>query len=133
MTITVTEAREIAGRWGEVAESEPLLAFARTGLVEDRKRLLDAIDYVRQFLKQPDEIDRLREFATCPCAFERAARESGWKVEDDAIVHMHDYDKSVIYTRWQDCCENEDIILGRDEDEHADNAKSRLRRRRAVR
>ncbi len=128
MSITETEARDIASRWGEVAESEPLLAFARTGLVGDRKRLLDAIDYVRQFLKIPEEIDRLREFVAHPCPYEAAARDSGWQVQDDSIVHVHDYDKSVSYRRWQDCCDSEDIILR--EDEEGDDTKPRRRLRR---
>ena len=123
MTISENEARDIARRWGEVAASDPLVDFARTGLVEDRKRLVEAIDYVRLFLKHPEEVDRLREFILSPCAFEVAAREEGWQVEDDAIIHVHDYDKAVSYKCWEDCCESEDIILR--EEEPAPKKKSR--------
>ena len=111
MNISETEARDIAARWGQVAESEPLVDFAKSGLVEDRKRLLEAIDYVRLFLKHPEEINRLRDFILNPCPFEVAAREEGWEVQDNAIIHTHDYDKAVTYKSWEDCCESEDIVL----------------------
>ncbi|MDB5394710.1 MAG: hypothetical protein JWM91_2216 [Rhodospirillales bacterium] len=115
MSISEDEARDIAARWGKVATSEPLIDFARTGLVEDRKKLVEAIDYVRLFLKYPEEVDRLREYITHPCPYEVAAREEGWEVQDDAIIHTHDYDKAVTYKKWEDCCESEDIVLREDE------------------
>jgi hypothetical protein len=115
MSISENEARDIASRWGKVAASEPLMDFARTGLVEDRKKLAEAIDYVRLFLKYPEEVDRLREYIMHPCRFEVAAREEGWEVQDDAIIHTHDYDKAVTYKKWEDCCESEDIVLRDDE------------------
>jgi hypothetical protein len=111
MSISEDEARDIAARWGKVATSEPLIDYARTGLVEDRKKLVEAIDYVRLFLKYPEEVDRLREYITHPCRFETAAREEGWEVQDDAIIHTHDYDKAVTYKNWEDCCNSEDIVL----------------------
>jgi hypothetical protein len=117
MSISEDEARDIAGRWGKVATSEPLIDFARTGLVEDRKKLLEAIDYVRLFLKYPEEVDRLRAFITHPCPFEVAAREEGWEVQDDRIIHTHDYDKAVTYKKWEDCCQSEDIVLRENEPE----------------
>lgn len=117
MSISEDEAREIAGRWGKVAGSEALIDFARTGLVEDRKRLLEAIDYVRMLLKHPEEMDLLRAFVAKPCPFEAAAREEGWEVQDDAIIHTHDYDKSVSYKNWSECCQNEDIVLREEEPE----------------
>jgi hypothetical protein len=46
-----------------------------------------------------------------PCRFETAAREEGWEVQDDAIIHTHDYDKAVTYKSWEDCCNSEDIVL----------------------
>src|SRR5271155_4465368 len=111
MNISETEARDIAARWGQVAASEPLTDFAKTGLFEDRKRMLEAIDYVRLFLKHPEEMNRLRDYITHPCRFEIAAREEGWQVQDDSIIHTHDYDKSVCYKNWEDCCQSEDIVL----------------------
>ena len=126
MTISEEEARDIASRWGQVAASEPLIDFARSGLVEDRKRLLEAIDYVRLFLKHPEEINRLRDFIQHPCPFEVAAREEGWAVAEDKITHVHDYDKSVSYKNWETCCESEDILLR--EEEPAPQKKRRLRR-----
>jgi hypothetical protein len=115
MNISDTEARDIASRWGQVAASEPLIDFAKTGLVEDRKRMLEAIDYVRLFLKHPEEMDRLRTYINNPCRFEVAAREEGWQVQDDAIIHTHDYDKAVSYKNWADCCQSEDIVLRENE------------------
>jgi hypothetical protein len=111
MGISEDEARDIAARWGKVATSEPLIDYARTGLVEDRKKLVEAIDYVRLFLKYPEEVDRLRDYIMHPCRFETAAREEGWEVQDDAIIHTHDYDKAVTYKSWEDCCNSEDIVL----------------------
>ena len=116
MMINDDDARDIAKRWGGVAGSEPLTTFASSGLIEDRKKLLDAIDYVRLFLKHPEELDKLREYVTHPCPFEVAARDEGWAVEDNAILHIHDYDKSVRYENWKSCCDSEDIVL-RDDDE----------------
>ncbi len=127
MGISEKEARDIASRWGKVAASEPLNAFADTGLVADRKRLLEAIDYVRLFLKHPDEMDRLRDFILHPCPFEVAAREEGWAVDNGAIVHTHDYDKAVTYKDWETCCESEDILL-REEEEAPVKKKRRLGR-----
>jgi hypothetical protein len=125
MGITEDEAREIASRWGKVAASEPLMDFARTGLVADRKKLVEAIDYVRLFLKYPEEVDRLREYATHPCPYEVCAREEGWQVQDDEIIHTHDYDRAVTYKKWEDCCQSEDIVLRQEEP-----ARRRLRLRR---
>ena len=125
MNTSETEARDIAARWGQVAASEPLTDFAKTGLVQDRKRMLEAIDYVRLFLKHPEEMNRLRDYITHPCRFEIAAREEGWQVQDDAIIHTHDYDKSVCYKNWEDCCQSEDIVLREQEPE----PKRRLLRR----
>jgi hypothetical protein len=125
MGISEDEARDIAARWGKVATSEPLIDYGRTGLVEDRKKLVEAIDYVRLFLKYPEEVDRLREYITHPCRFETAARDEGWEVQDDAIIHTHDYDKAVTYKSWEDCCNNEDIVLREAEPE----PKKRLLRR----
>jgi hypothetical protein len=100
--------------------------FARTGLVEDRKKLVEAIDYVRLFLKYPEEVDRLRDFVTHPCPFEVAARDEGWQVQDDAIIHTHDYDRAVTYKKWEDCCQSEDIVL---REEEPPRGRLRLRRR----
>ena len=111
MGISEDEARDIAARWGKVATSEPLIDYARTGLVEDRKKLVEAIDYVRLFLKYPEEVDRLRDYIMHPRRFETAAREEGWEVQDDAIIHTHEYDKAVTYKSWEDCCNSEDIVL----------------------
>lgn len=129
--ISETEARDIAARWGQVAASEPLIDFAKTGLVEDRKRMLEAIDYVRLFLKHPEEMDRLRDYVTCPCPYEKAAREEGWEVQDDKIIHTHDYDHSVSYNSWEDCCHSEDIVL-REEQQDEPAPKRRLLRRSRV-
>src|SRR3569833_236601 len=121
--ITETEARDIAARWGQVAASEPLIDFGKTGLVEDRKRMLEAIDYVRLFLKHPEEMDRLRDYITHPCPFEVDARDEGWEVQVDQIINTHDYDKSVSYKSLQFCCHSEDILLR--EEEHEEPAPKR--------
>jgi hypothetical protein len=109
MTIDETEARDIAHRWGKAAGSEPLLLFAKTGLVADRKRLTEAVKGIRTFLKYPDDIDRLLAFIQHRCPYETAARAQGWNVEDDKVRHVHDYDQAVTYPNWKACCEGEDI------------------------
>jgi hypothetical protein len=108
--MTETEARDAASRWGQLCGEDPLMAFAQTGLIEDRKRLLDAIQHVRHFLKFPDEIDLLRDYVQQMTPQETAARREGWTVVGGRIWHVHDYDRSVSYKSWQACCEGEDII-----------------------
>jgi hypothetical protein len=112
--IDETQAREIARRWGAASGSHVLSEFARTGLIEDRKKLSDAIHGVRALLKHPFELDSLLHFIGNPCRYEAAAREQGWVVEDTAIYHAHDYDRAVSYGSWRDCCEAEDIIVNED-------------------
>jgi hypothetical protein len=109
MMIDEAEARAIAGRWGKVADSGPLVAFAETGLIEDRKKLKEAIGGIRLFLKHTEELDRLEAFVDHPCPSERAARREGWSVEGDKIFHVHDYDHRVSYKTWDECCRGEDI------------------------
>jgi hypothetical protein len=111
MNMNDKHAREIAGRWGQAATSEPLLAFAKTGLVEDRKRLLEAIGSLCVFVKHPEELKQLMKYVQSPCASEIAARREGWDVENDEIHHVHDYERKVSYKSWTDCCEGEDIIV----------------------
>ena len=109
MTILETEARDIAQRWGKAADSEPLLAFAKSGLVADRKRLTEAVKGIRSFLKHTHDLDRLIEFVQHCCPYEKAARAQGWSVADERVRHVHDYDQAVTYPSWQACCEGEDI------------------------
>jgi len=111
MSITEAEARDIAGRWGKVCGSQSLTAFAETGLIEDRKRLLEAILRVRHFLKHPDELDRLRDYVQKPGPCETAAHRQGWIVENGRICHIHDLERSVSYKTWPACCEGEDIVV----------------------
>ena len=73
-------------------------------------------------------MDRLRDYITRPCPYEKAAREEGWEVQNDQIIHTHDYDHSVSYKSWEDCCHSEDIVL-RDEEEEEPAPKRRLLRR----
>jgi hypothetical protein len=107
--ITETEARDIARRWGQASASEPLLAFAETGLIADRKRLAEAIKGLRVFVKHPDELDCLLAWTESPTDTETAAREAGWGVENDRICHVHDLDRNVCYRTWEECCAGEDI------------------------
>ncbi len=111
MPIDIHQARDIAQRWGKVADSQPLLDFAKTGLIADRDRLAEAINGIRIFLKDPVELDQLLVFIQTPCRYEAAAREHGWAVDDETIYHIHDYDRAVGYKSWEDCCESEDIVV----------------------
>jgi hypothetical protein len=117
------EARDIARRWGAASGSQPLLDFGATGLVEDRKRLADAIRGVRAFLKHPFELDRLLHYVQKPCRYEAAARDQGWVVENTAIYHAHDYDRAVSYKSWRECCEAEDIVVHDDRSPPSDEGR----------
>jgi hypothetical protein len=105
------QARDIARRWGAASGSQPLIDFADIGLIDDRKRLIDAIQGVRMFLKHPFELDNLLAYVNNPCRFEAAARQQGWVVDDKAIYHAHDYDRAISYRSWRECCEAEDIVV----------------------
>jgi len=109
MTIDDSVARDIAQRWGKAAGSEPLLVYASTGLIADRKKLAEAVKGIRTFVKHPDELDRLLDHIKRLCPFETAARAQGWCVEDDMVRHVHDYERSVSYPSWKACCDGEDI------------------------
>jgi hypothetical protein len=125
MALDETQARDIARRWGQVSDSQPLLEYAKTGLIADRKRLTDAINGVRVFLKDPVELDDLLNFIQTPCQHERAARQHGWAADSAAIYHVHDYDRSVRYRNWAECCESEDIVV---EDDPQEEPRGRRRR-----
>jgi hypothetical protein len=109
MELNDHDAREIARRWGQAAGAQELLDFADSGLIENRKRLADAIDSIRGLVKNPVELDSLLGFIRQPAAYELAARQAGWCVEDHLICHVHDHERSVCYKSWRDCCEGEDI------------------------
>jgi hypothetical protein len=109
MTIDEHEARAIARRWGKAVGSQPLQDFAESGLVADRKRMKEAIDGLRMFLKHPEELDRLQSYIDKPAPPEIAARAQGWSVDDGRISHVHDYDRRISYRGWRECCEGEDI------------------------
>lgn len=109
MIIEESVARDVAQRWGKAAGSEPLLVFASTGLIADRKRLSEAVKGIRTFVKHPDELDQLLAYLTHTCPYEAAARAQGWSVEDDQVRHVHDYEHAVSYPNWKACCEGEDI------------------------
>jgi hypothetical protein len=111
MKINDSEARDIARRWGQACGSDPLTAFAGTGLIADRKKLIAALEGLRHFLKHPVEIDRLRAYVEePPSPAEVAARHAGWSADDHAIYHVHDIERSVTYKSWEACCEGEDIV-----------------------
>ena len=114
MDIDEARARDIARRWGQASDSQPLIDYARTGLIADRKRLADAINGVRVFLKDPVELDQLLSFVQTPCRHELAARQHGWATDSESIYHVHDYDRSVHYKNWEECCESEDIVVNED-------------------
>lgn len=116
MNIDESEARAIAGRWGKAAGFRPLVEFSETGLIADRKKLREAIDGVRNFLKHPEELDQLQTFVDRPSPAELAARREGWAVEGERICHVHDYERRVCYSSWQECCEGEDITIGNADD-----------------
>ena len=109
MMIEDSVARDIAQRWGKAAGSEPLLMFASTGLIADRKKLADAVKGIRTFVKHPEELDSLLAYLKRTCPYEAAARAQGWRVEDDKVRHIHDYDQAVTYPNWRACCDGEDI------------------------
>jgi len=114
MDMDEARARDIARRWGQASDSRPLMDYARTGLIGDRRRLADAINGVRVFLKNPVELDELLSFVGTPCCHERAARQHGWETDSETIYHVHDYDRSVHYKNWAECCESEDIVVDDD-------------------
>jgi hypothetical protein len=109
MKIDERKARDIAIRWGRAASSEPLRVYGETGLIEDRKRLAEAIKGIRTFLRHTDELDSLLGFIGRMCPFETAARTQGWTAKGGNVLHTHDYDRAVAYPSWRSCCEGEDI------------------------